>query len=109
MNDDFEMAIDSFEWESKEQREGYLALVHYLRKFGIQPKLPLDYEAAFFIQKDVDSHAYWREAVGSQVGMLQEEIRSLQGKLDEAMATMDGLSTAVKSQLVAIQALTKGL
>lgn len=33
---------------------------------------------AFFIQKDIDAHDYWRELVGTQISDLQDQIKLLQ-------------------------------
>ena len=106
---DFAAIVDSFPWESKEQKEGYLALVQYEKQFGYEPKLPIDTLATFLIQKNFESHEYWRDAVGTQVKMLQDEIKRLQDEVASLIREVDTLQAGIKAQSVALEALGKKL
>lgn len=107
MNNDFDVALEAYPWESKDQKIGYLALVQYLLRFGVKPDAPIDAKAAFFIQKDIDSHAYWMEMVSSQVADLQTNLEQTMTKLDGALFRIDQLELMVRAQMTAIEALTK--
>lgn len=108
MSNDFQIAIESYPWESDEQREGYLALIQHLRRFGLQPELPLDFKSAFFIQKDIESHAYWRDLMAAQISNLENVIVETREKLDKALSRIDQLEITVRFQTSAIHTLTKG-
>lgn len=107
MNSEFDAAIESFAWESEDQKKGYLALVQYLRQFGLPPKLPIDYVATFFIQKDIDSHEYWRDMVGGQIKALQDDVMRANEAAAQALAKTESLEMAIQAQSAAIQALTR--
>lgn len=104
----FNVAMDSFPWESKEQREGYLALVQFKMRFGLLPILPIDYDAVFFIQKDVESNEYWRDAVAQQVSELQNVIADSQESLARALSRVDQLELTVRALMQSIESLTQG-
>jgi hypothetical protein len=106
---EFDAAIESFPWSSEDQRQGYLALVQYLRRFGLEPKLPINYEAAFFIEKDIDSHAYWRDMVGAQVRSLEDVLSETRKELDSARAKVDQMEMTMKAMMLNIDALNKRL
>lgn len=101
----FEAAVDSFPWESQEQREGFLNFVQYKMKFGIKPEPPVDILAAYFIQKDHESNEYWREMVGGQVTALQAEIMNLKSELAHTQQRTEDLLTGLKSQTAIIETL----
>lgn len=89
IDEKFNEAVEKYPWDSEDQKQGYLALVHYHRKVGLSPPFP-EPTACFFIQKDLDATEWWREAVGTQISDLQEQIRllllemkSLKEKLNE--------------------------
>jgi hypothetical protein len=74
----------SFEWESEEQKKGFLALAKFLREHGrnmfhasLQPMDKQDLISAFFIQKDHESHLWMMEMLDRIISPLQDEIRRL--------------------------------
>lgn len=99
MNPEFVKAVENFPWESDVQKKGYLNYVQYLRKFGFEPKLPVDYLAVFMIQKDHESNEYWRELVGTQVSMLQKEISGLQNLFRGQQEQLDSLTRTVNAMM----------
>jgi hypothetical protein len=103
---DFNTAVEAFPWESKDQKEGYLALVQYLRGFGVAPEAPIDAKSAFFIQKNIDSHEYWREMVGDQISSLQAELISTKELFDNTIRLLNQMELTIKAQSDAIQVLT---
>lgn len=107
MDSEFQTAVEEFPWESKEQKEGYLALVQYGLKFGLKPSLPISHICAFFIQKDHESHIYWNELVGTQVRNLQDEIRSLQDANAALAKDVDLMKETLKSQNLILEKLLK--
>lgn len=104
---DFQTGVEVFNWESEDQKKGYLALVQYLRGFGIEPKLPIDYVAAWFIQKDHESNEYWRDMVGQQVSSLQNEIRLLQQEIGIQGEILDAAKETLAAHGIALRVLTK--
>jgi hypothetical protein len=75
---------EDFPWESEEQRKGYLALIQYRRKLGKNPEIVVDPTAAFFIQKDHESHEWMIEMLGRVIGELRTEILTLRTALERA-------------------------
>lgn len=93
--------IEAFPWESEEQKKGYLALVQYFRQFGKEPIQPFDLlPMVFMIQKNIDSHEYWREAVANQIKPLQDDLHEKDMLISTLLLKVEGLQ-------IAIQALTK--
>lgn len=80
--------VEAFEWESEEQRRGYLALVTWARDRGLSVEVtPSD---LFFIQKDHESNEWWSTTVGNQInGLLSQihfanrQIRALRDRLEQ--------------------------
>lgn len=107
MDSEFDAAIEGFPWESEEQKQGYLALVQYERRFGYMPNLPLDTKALFFIQKDIESHAYWTELSSTQVSDLQNILADTRERLDRCLSRVDQLEITVRGLLGYIDSLTK--
>ena len=97
-------SVAGYDWQSKEQREGYLALVVYMNRHGHKPK-GIHPAYAFFIQKDHDSNEYWRELVGTQVKDLQDQIAALQKTIGEFARNIDFLSDTVRAQQSALDLL----
>jgi hypothetical protein len=73
--------LHDFPWESEDQRKGYLALVQYWRKNGQDPGLLVDSTAAFFIQKDHESHEWMIEMLDRIITPLRNEIMELRREL----------------------------
>lgn len=87
------MIDDKFEFESKEQREGFGALQIYLRNHQKEMDSCLSADqkletalllvALFFIQKDHESNEYWRDLVADQLSRQQDEILRLNSRSAE--------------------------
>ena len=107
MNEMLDIAVESFPWESDEQREGYLNFVQYQRQFGMEPALPIDPVVTYFIQKDHESNDYWRELVSSQVTDLQSQLRSLQQETSGLVLQTQHLRDAIKDQRLIIDLLAQ--
>jgi len=73
--------LEGFPWEGKDQKEGYLALIHYLRTMGYNQSV-VDPSIAFLIQKNHESQVWWAEVLGNQIKTLQQEIKILQSKIE---------------------------
>ncbi len=83
--------VDTYPWESEDQKKAFFNLVSYLRKH--YPNYP-DIEmgelpglvacvSAYFIQKDIESNAHWVKLVGDQISSLIKEIQALQLQIRE--------------------------
>ena len=107
MNEMLDIAVESFPWESDEQREGYLNFVQYQRQFGMEPALPIDPVVTYFIKKDHESNDYWRELVSSQVTDLQSQLRSLQQETSGLVLQTQHLRDAIKDQRLIIDLLAQ--
>jgi septal ring factor EnvC (AmiA/AmiB activator) len=87
--------LRKFEWQSDEQRKGYLALVQYWKQYDASAPFPIhareNLTALFFIQKDHESHQYWIDLVGRQVSSLQDELHSLRNSLSGAQREIESL------------------
>ena len=76
---------ENFKWENEDQKKGFLNLIQYLIKKtpdgfeGFSPEIT----AAYFIQKDKESHEWWADTVAGQFEMLRKEIMSLQLQIQE--------------------------
>ncbi len=77
-----ERAINTFPWESEEQKKGYGALIMFLRKIKHPEKF--DPTAAWFIQKDHESHEWMIEMLSRVIGELKHEILTLRAALEKA-------------------------
>lgn len=82
MTDEQKAILNEYPWDSKEQMEGYFAYLHYCKTNKYLAKAPTP-EMCFFIQKDIDSHAYWRDLMGNQITDLQNQIKILQDRIIE--------------------------
>jgi hypothetical protein len=80
---DFEQALKNFPWESEEQRKGYFALVKYLSDKGVIIT-EINPTAAFFIQKDHESHEWMIEMLSRVLGEMKTEILTLRTALERA-------------------------
>lgn len=73
--------LDCFAWESKDQKEGYLAFLKWAKDRGLSEKVePVD---LFFIQKDSDATKWLIRTFGEQVSSLQDQIMKLQCEVAE--------------------------
>lgn len=97
---DFSAIVDAFPWESKEQREGYLAWVQYERKFGREQDGPIDTSLAFLIQKNHEAAEYWRETFSGQVDQLRME-------LAETIKEINHLRELYENQQLTLKALVR--
>lgn len=86
--------LKSFKWESQEQKDGYLALVKWLKDKGIGTDdiSPTD---LFFMQKDVEAHKWHIENLSNQVQMLQNAIVALRKDLQD-LKKASSTKTAVR-------------
>lgn len=103
LNKNLDIYVDEFPWESEDQRLGFLNMVQYLSKFGIEVKLPLQSSisqliAFYFIQRDHESNEHWAEVVGSQVSEIQDQISLLQRGLHECTNKLDAFMSTAKAQ-----------
>lgn len=87
----FKRYVEEFPWQSEAQRKGYLALVQYMRGFGIEPTLPIDPQVCWQIQKDHESHEWWVEVLGNQVGALQAEIIAVRRQISDQAREIEAL------------------
>lgn len=76
---------EDFKWESETQRKGYLALLQYLRKFGIEATGPVDAKAAFFIQKDHESNLWWIDLIAQK----HQEVLNMLGELNFKVSQLE--------------------
>jgi hypothetical protein len=77
---------ESFEWESKDQKEGFLAIVSWFEKLpGIlkTPQFETCLLAAWWAQKDHEAGVWWSETLGTQIDTLQNDIKILQDQVRE--------------------------
>lgn len=83
-----ELWVHHFPWESEEQKKGVLNFIQWYEKLppmsnridGLYGELRC--LAAYFIQKDHESHVWWQETVGTQIASLQNEIKRLQNEIE---------------------------
>lgn len=94
--------IREYEWDSEDQKEGFLALLDYLNRHGGLPET-MDLTAVFFIQKHIDALTTLTESFGDQVTRLQNDIRSNQDEVASLRREIDALSQAAKSNSMAIE------
>lgn len=79
-----EFDIDSFPWESTDQKKGFMNLFQFLRKHGVDPRykdVPGRLLAAYLIQRDLESNEWWLGLVSDHFDRLNERIVELNGKL----------------------------
>lgn len=101
---DLDVESEGFKWESEEQRKGFFNLIQFLKEKHPQNVHQLIASvAAYFIQKDHESHEYWVELVGNQIGqvnkqlrLLQEDVNYLTKKLEEVNAIAAQTLTVTK-------------
>ena len=106
MNQDFVQAVDAFPWTSEEQKEGFLALVQYLRQFGKEPASPyLGLEACFLIQKNHEAAQYWQQTFADQVSILRQEIAATSDNVNQLTREIDLLKETIRAQSQTIDAL----
>lgn len=79
-----------FKWDSEDQRKGYLAFLYWARHKNVRPDS--DSFILFSIQKDHESHEYWRELVGTQIGELNRVIKSQMDMIDKLTQQVEILS-----------------
>ena len=74
--------LENFPWESKEQKEGFLSLMQWLR--GIPAALtglPLFLVFCYLVQKDHESSEWMIGVIGDRVRRLEDEIALLREEL----------------------------
>lgn len=98
LNDGYvEYTIDRYPWDSEEQKQGYLGLISYMKRIVKLVPMHVMPALAFFIQKDIDAHVYWRELVGTQITDLQNQIMVLKLQLfEEVVKNRRGTKMAKK-------------
>lgn len=91
MNEELALAIDTFPWESEDQKKGFSDFINYSRQFGLEPKLPIDPIITYFIQKDHESHLWWEEHIEEFFGQLRDDMMLLRGMIDKQQAQINEL------------------
>jgi hypothetical protein len=103
-------AIEGFPWDSEVQKEGFLNLVQYWRKFGRDVPLPIQnidtLTALFFIQKDHEANEYWSDLLDTQLIQLQDQVKLQQDEIRELRILVDGFQTALKAQNLVLENIT---
>jgi len=69
--------IAEFKWESKEQKEGYLAFMKYQTDHSQDIGDEVDLAVAFLIQKNHEQNQYLIETIAGQVEALQNDVKKL--------------------------------
>lgn len=105
----FQLAVDSFPWESEQQKEGYLNWVESERRFGRMPELPIDTKITYLIQKNHEGNEYWVEMISSQISDLLSQIRTLQEECGRLNQFIDIFRETIKTQTLLIEQITKSL
>lgn len=82
MPDPFMDWIEKFPWESEEHKKAYLGYCQWRRERGLNCTIA-NADAAFFIQKQMEWHDYWLDLVSTQVNLLRQEVKRLQGENQE--------------------------
>lgn len=104
-------ALESFTWDSDVQKEGFLNLIQYWRKFGLELDLPLTamhhLTALYFIQKDHESNEYWQEMVGDQISSLTLELKKVQNECRNLAILADQMKETIRNQTMLLEQLTK--
>lgn len=98
-DDEFRYLVETFNWESKEQKESYLAWVKHESQFGRVPELRIDTQFAFICQKMHEASEYWRETVSTQLEQAKKDIYA------ELFREIEQLRELTKSQSQTIDAL----
>jgi hypothetical protein len=105
---DFIEGVESFPWETEDQKEGFLAYIQFARGFGKEPVSPFEHLVlCFLIQKSHESAEYWRDTLAGRVDALRREIVDLRDQMDRVTSENESLRVAMESQLVALQTLNK--
>ena len=89
--------IESFKWESKAQKEGYLAYCHYCRTVGKDSPTSIDPFITFSIQKDIDAQAYMNDVWSNQITSLENQMKIMMDSMIELRADYNAISSLVLS------------
>lgn len=104
----FELAAESFPWESDAQQEGYMAFVKFQKQFGRMPEDSIDLALAFMIQKNHETYEWVQEAFGDQVSALQLQIKLIQEENHGLKKQMELLELVIKTNTGTLELFTKG-
>jgi vacuolar-type H+-ATPase subunit C/Vma6 len=77
----FMAGIESFKWDSEDQKQGYLAWIKFLEDRGSTIPFSVDLRMAWLIQKEREGYKWIQETFGNQISDLQGEIRGLQKQI----------------------------
>lgn len=86
-----EQVLDTFPWESEEQKRGVFAFLGWYRQYVTKsliahksyPRLENDtiILVAFIAQKTHESNEWWRDTLGDQLRALQDQVKALQDQV----------------------------
>lgn len=109
MNDDFNIAVDSFPWKEEENKKAFLSFVQFQMQFGLEPRFPAaDLQVIFFIEKSFEAQEYWRDTFSQQIGSVQDLICDTREQIERALSRINQLEMTVRNQMHSIDALTVG-
>lgn len=80
-----EYLLEDFQFESEEGKKGFHNFAQFLQQNGRGKTLDVDLAlfSAYIIQKNHEAHIWWLETLGTQIGLLQQEICQLRKELQD--------------------------
>lgn len=102
-------SIETHPWVSNEHREAYVAMVSHLMEIGHDPGNKIHAGIAFILQKQIETTEYWSTFFDSQMNRMASTMRETHEKVSALEREVAALSMAIKSNSVALEAVSKSI